>query len=239
METKTNTAANIAAPKWVAYTRRSTSKQGITLEKQLHDIRVQAEAEGAEIIAEIEETESGEHCDRAGLRKAMATARKHGAVIVAAKHDRITRDLGFASDLIFKSGVKFRLLDFPPVAMENAIVFGVFYGAAQDELKKISIRTKAALAQLKANGAKLGRPDAATSCTAEMTAKSVEVRRRKADENPRNIAAANELRRYFSEGIKKNLSAAARHLNDMALYTSTGTFHTAMSVKLLCTRYAI
>lgn len=224
---------------WVAYYRVSTKKQGLGLEAQKAAVLRAAEEQGATVIAEIEEKESGKECDRPGLNKAMATARKANAALVVAKHDRLSRDLGFASSTVFKSGISFVILNMPKEAMTDPLLFGVYYGMAMREAQLISERTKAALQALKAKGVKLGRPDAKTSLSNEMRAKAEEARKRKADENPNNIASANEIKRYLANGNKAKLSAIAQHLTENGYYTSRGVTHTAMSVKLLCQRYGI
>ena len=102
-------------------------------------------------ISEIEEKESGKECNRPELNKALAEARRHGATIAVAKHDRLSRDLSFAAELVFKSGVKFEILNLPPEAMTDKLLFGVYFGLAAQEAQMISDRTKSALAALKAN----------------------------------------------------------------------------------------
>lgn len=230
------------APKWIAYYRVSTKRQGLGLDAQRARVEAAAAEVGAIIVAEVEEKESGKECARPGLNKAMALARKHKAVLTVAKHDRLSRDLGFASDLVFKSGVEFNILNLSPEALNSYVVFAAYYGLAAEEARLISERTSAALQALKAKGVKLGRPDAATSITPEMVAASVEVRKRKAEENPNNIAASNEIRSYLSEHTdrkERGLQRIADHLTEKGIYTSRGVFHTPMSVKLLCNRYGI
>ncbi len=231
-----------AAPKWVAYYRVSTKKQGLGLEAQRARVEAAAAEAGATIVMEIEEKESGKECSRPGLNKALAEARKQGAIICVAKHDRLSRDLSFAAELVFKSGLQFNILNLPPEATTDQLLFGVYFGLAEKEAKLISERTTAALAALKAKGVKLGRPDAATSITDEMRAAADEAKRRKADENPNNIAAANEIRRYLREHTdrkERGLQKIADHLTAGGYYTSRGVFHTAKSVDLLCKRYDI
>lgn len=230
------------APKWIGYVRRSTDKQHITLQKQERTIREAAAAAGAEVIMIIPETESGKERERKGLSRAMAEARRHRATIVCMKHDRLSRDLPFASELVFHSGISFKLLNLPDEAMTDQLLFGVFFGMAAQEAKLISERTKAALAEKKAQGIKLGRPNAAESITNEMRAAAAEVNRRKAEENPNNIAAANEIRRYLadiSDRKSRGLQKIADHLTAAGFYTSRGVFHTAKSVDLLCKRFDI
>lgn len=222
------------APKWIAYYRVSTKRQSLGLDAQRAKVEAAAAAAGAIIVDEIEEKESGKECNRPGLNKAMAMSRHHRAALVVAKADRLSRDLAFASEVVLKSGIEVIALNLPPEASKDALLFGVYFGLADREGKIISERTKAALAALKAKGVKLGRPDAAESITPEMRAKAAESRRRKAAENPNNVASANEVRRYLNAGGKRTLQAIADHLTESGYYTSRGVFHTPKSVSLLC-----
>lgn len=227
------------APKWVAYYRVSTKRQGLGLDAQRARVQAAAAEHGATIIAEIEEKESGKECNRPELNKALAEARRHGATIAVAKHDRLSRDLSFAAELVFKSGISFAILNLPPEAMTDKLLFGVYFGLAAQEAQMISDRTKSALAALKAKGVKLGRPNAAESITPEMRAAAAEVNRRRAAENPNNVASANEIRRYLYNGGSHRLQHIADHLTKAGYYTSRGVFHTAKSVSLLCRAQAI
>lgn len=221
----------------VAYYRVSTRRQGLGIDAQRAAVTAYAAQHGLDIITEIEEKESGKECDRPGLALAMATARRHRAVLVVAKADRLSRDLSFAAQVFFSSGLTVTALNLPPEAATDRLLFGVYFGLAAQEAQMISARTKAALAALKAKGIKLGRPDAVI--TPEMREAAAKARRAAADSNPANLAAADELRRYFDGAAKRNLSAAARHLNGKQLYTPRGVFHDAKSVKLLIARYGI
>ena len=236
---KTSTASTTGTNNIVAYYRVSTKKQSLGLEAQAAIVEQYAAEHGATIIATFEEKESGKECDRPTLNLAMATARKNHAVLVVAKADRLSRDLSFAAQVFFKSGINVVALNLPEEAMSDRLMFGVYFGLAEQEAKLISQRTKAALAELRAKGVKLGRPDAATSITPEMREAAAAARRDAADNNPANLAAAAELRRFFEGSAKRNLSAAARHLNEKQLYTPRGVFHDAKSVKLLINRYSI
>lgn len=239
--TKERTSDTTAtAEKWVAYYRVSTKRQNLGLDAQRARVQAAAAAQGAEIIAEIEEKESGRECNRKGLNRAMAEARRHGATIAVAKHDRLSRDLAFAAEMVFKSGIAFKILNLPAEAMTDKLLFAVYFGLAAQEAQLISERTKAALSALKAKGVKLGRPNAVI--TDEMRAAAKQKLQSKAAENPNNTAAANEIRRYFAEQTDRKartLQATADHLNEFGYYTSRGVYHTAKSVALLCQRYGI
>lgn len=222
----------------VAYYRVSTKKQSLGLTAQRNAVEAYAVANNLTIVEAIEEKESGKECDRPGLSLAMATARKNKATLVVAKADRLSRDLAFATYCFFKSGVTIKALNLPAEATDNALLFGVYFGLAHQEAKMISERTKAALAELKAKGVKLGRPNA--EITPEMVKNAAKVRKENADTDTANLAASAELKRYFAANPgKRNLSRAAQHLNDMQIYTRRGLFHTAQSVKRIVERYAI
>lgn len=239
MKANTTQTESNASEKWVAYYRVSTSRQGLGLEAQKAKVEAAAVSAGAEIIAEFSEKESGKDNDRVELSKAIMKANTQKAKVVVAKYDRLSRNLTFASSLVFESGTKFLILDMPAEAMENTLLFGVYFGLASHEAKLISERTKAALAKLKAQGVKLGRPDGKTAITDEMREAAAKAITRKAEENPNNVAASNEIRRYLGEGNKKNYLSIARHLYNLGIKTARGKEHTAQSVKLLCQRYGL
>lgn len=230
-------SSSAPSTKIVAYYRVSTKKQGLGLDAQRAIVEAYATDNGLDIVEEVEEKESGKECDRPGLNLAMATARRHRAALVVAKADRLSRDISFAAQVFFYSGLNVIALNLPAEATADRLMFGVYFGLAAQEAKLISDRTKAALAALKAKGVKLGRPNA--EITPEMRKAAAKARKEAADNNPANLAAAAELRRYFAGAAKRNLSAAARHLNDLQMYTPRGVFHDAKSVKLLLNRYGI
>lgn len=202
---------------------------------QIGRIKEAAQAENANIMQVIEETESGKEADRRGIALAMALARKNKAVVVVAKYDRLSRDLTFASKVVFHTGVQFKILGFPPEAMTDPLLFGVYFGMAQREAQLISERTKAALAEKRKQGIKLGNPNGATCLLSEAAKEAGRAARTKAaEQNSNNIASANEIRRYLQTSGKRTLQAIADHLTAVGCYTSRGVFHTPQSVKLLC-----
>ena len=242
--TPTNARNSRAADptKWVAYYRTSTRRQNLGLDAQRAAVQAAALAAGATIVAEYQEQESGRYDNRAALSQAVADTLHRRAVLVVAKHDRLTRDLAFATDLIFNKRVPTKILNLPDDATRDPLLFGVYFGLAQREAELISDRTRAALAAKKAQGAKLGRPDAATSITAEMRAKAATACREAADTNPANLAAADAIRRYLmtvTDRKQRTLQSIADHLNSRGVYTTTGRPHTPTSINLLCRRYDI
>jgi len=148
--------------KIVAYIRVSTDKQGrsgLGLEAQQAAITAYAERNGAEIVAEFLEVESGRKNDRAELTNALRHARVTGAKLVIAKLDRLSRNAAFLMTLK-ESGADFTACDMPDA---NTMTVGIMAVMAQAEAEAISERTKAAMAAAKARGKTFGNPNGAAA----------------------------------------------------------------------------
>lgn len=104
------------------------------------------------VLATYTEVESGRRSDRPELAKALAMCRETGARLLIGKLDRLARDVHFISGLM-KSDVRFVAADMP-----DADPFRLHIEAAigEEEARKISQRTRAALLAAKARGVKLG-----------------------------------------------------------------------------------
>lgn len=144
-----------ANQKFVSYLRVSTREQGhsgLGIEAQRKAVLDYLNGGRWTLVAEFVEIYSGAKDERPQLAAAMATARAHGARLVIAKLDRLSRDATFLLGLQ-KSGVKFVAADMPEA---NEMVVGIMAVMAQAERKMISDRTRAALAAAKARGVKMG-----------------------------------------------------------------------------------
>jgi DNA invertase Pin-like site-specific DNA recombinase len=145
----------MAKGKFVSYLRVSTQEQGrsgLGLEAQRKAVTDWLDGGRWKLIEEFVEVESGAKDDRPRLAEAMATARAHGATLVIAKLDRLSRDAAFLLNLQ-KAGVKFVAVDMPEA---NEMIVGIMAVVAEAERKMISKRTKDALSAAKARGVKLG-----------------------------------------------------------------------------------
>lgn len=107
---------------------------------------------GGRVLGEFTEVESGKDNSRPKLAEAMERCRLTGAVLLIAKLDRLSRDAHFLLGLE-KAGVEFIAADMPNA---NRLTVGIMALVAQQEREAISARTKAALAEAKARGKKLG-----------------------------------------------------------------------------------
>lgn len=145
---------------FVAYYRVSTQRQGISglgLEAQREAVaRYLVNASGT-LLAQFCEIETGKGANalakRPELRKALDECKKRGAVLVIAKLDRLARNVHFVSGLM-ESRVRFVACDLPEA---NELTLHIMAAFAEHEAKRISERTKDALARAKARGTQLGR----------------------------------------------------------------------------------
>lgn len=139
----------------VVYLRVSTREQGISglgLDAQRRSVETFCSTHGYQVTREYKDIESGKHNNRPGLRMALAEAKALGGTLIIAKLDRLSRNAAFIMALR-DSGVDFIAADMPEA---NTLTVGIMALLAQQERELISTRTKAALAELKAKGKKLG-----------------------------------------------------------------------------------
>ena len=143
--------------RFISWRRVSTAKQrgshlGLEAQKSIIDFFV--EKEKGELIADYEECHSG--TDLAGcteLKKAKAHCKKTGATLIIAKTDRC-RDTIEALQLYEEMNGKIYFCDLPHT---DKFTLTLFFSLAEREAMIVSLRTKQALAALKARGdVKLG-----------------------------------------------------------------------------------
>lgn len=142
---------------FISWRRVSTAKQrgshlGLEAQKSIIDFFV--EREKGKLIADYEECHSG--TDLAGcteLKKAKAHCKKTGATLIIAKTDRC-RDTIEALQLYEEMNGKIYFCDLPHT---DKFTLTLFFSLAEREAMIVSLRTKQALAALKARGdVKLG-----------------------------------------------------------------------------------
>ena len=190
--------------KIVSYCRVSTAKQGrsgLGLEAQRSAIGRFAESEKLEIAGEFVEVETGKGHDaldrRPQLAAALAAARKLGCSVACAKLDRLSRDVHFISGLMVQK-VPFIVAELG--ADVDPFMLHIYAAVAQKERAMISQRIRAALAEAKRRGVKLGNPNGERNRTDA-------------------IARAEQLRPLLTELRGQPLRAIAAELNARGIAT--------------------
>lgn len=209
----------------IAYVRVSTQQQGksgLGLEAQQTAIAAFAASYGFEIIETFVEIETGKGADALARRPQLATvleiARLTGATVIAAKLDRITRDVHFGSGLFNRSDVAFRIVDMPHA---DNFQINIMLSVAQLEREMISTRTKAALQAAKERGTKLGQPAGNAAQAA------------------RSDAFAEGLRAIVAPVINLSSRRIASFLNDQGHLTPTGGAWSSVTVLRMIERLKV
>lgn len=216
---------------FVTYLRVSTDRQGksgLGLDAQRKAVADHVAGKG-EIAAEYVEIESGKKNDRPQLARALAEAKRIGAVLLIAKLDRLARNVAFIANLL-EAGVEIAAADMPEA---NRFLLHVMAAVAEHEAQAISDRTRAALAAAKARGVALGW---------SMPGRAEEQRqaaRKGADRNARkaNQYAANVLpviRQIAARGA--SLRQIADELNMRSIKTARGGLWYAGTVRNVMAR---
>jgi DNA invertase Pin-like site-specific DNA recombinase len=144
---------------YVIYTRVSTQEQrhsGLGLAAQLRDIDIFLNSYSDvpwEILASFQDTGSGADNGRPEFRKAVALAKKTGAELLVAKLDRLSRKVSMLAALMDDPKLKLRVASMPHA---DKFQLHIYAALAEQERDFISKRTKAALAEARKRGAKLG-----------------------------------------------------------------------------------
>ena len=204
---------------YVAYYRVSTEKQGrsgLGLAAQKAKVSSFLSANDR-VIGEYIDVQSGRKDNRVELNKALAVAKAKKANLVIARLDRFSRKVSFIAR-IMDEGISLCCAEMP-----NATEFQlhIFAALAQEERRLISERTKAALAEAKKRGRKLGANGARLAA----------VNKRTADEYAGKIG---EMVRKI--GLEKSYVEIAKRLNETGVETRTGGLFYAQTVKNIMLR---
>lgn len=140
----------------IAYYRVSRPKQGVSglgLEAQQERVRNYARHNGITIVKEVIEVESGLKKTRPLVNEVIALCKSLAARILIASQDRLARSVLFFA-LLMDSKIPFTNVESPN---DSELVINLKAAIDQDECRKISERTKAALAAAKRRGVVLGK----------------------------------------------------------------------------------
>ncbi|MEB8387425.1 recombinase family protein [Rhodobacteraceae bacterium KMM 6894] len=145
----------MTSSQFIAYYRVSTTRQGengLGIEAQRRAARQFVTLSGGEMDQTFTEVESGKKRNRLELERALAACRETGATLLIAKLDRLARNVAVIANLL-ESGVRFVAVDMPNA---DRFMLHVYAAMAEEEGRRISERTKAALASAKTRGIELG-----------------------------------------------------------------------------------
>ena len=163
------------------------------LEAQRAEVARMVKEEGAVLIGEMTEVQSGkEERNRPLLKEALERCRKEGTTLLVAKLCRLSRDAAFVLTLMKDSKVRFKVAAMPQA---DNFQLGIWAVLNQQEREQISRRTKEALAAAKARGVKLGGTGGAHA----------------------SLAGMNEARKRTAEVHKASVHPLAKHLRQQGM----------------------
>jgi DNA invertase Pin-like site-specific DNA recombinase len=209
-------------PKFVAYYRVSTTKQGINglgMDAQRDAVGNYLKGRDGTLIAEFAEVESGKRNQRREMQKAIALCRKEGATLLIAKLDRLARNAAFLLNLR-DSGVDFIATDMPHA---DKFTVGIMALVAEKEREMISQRTKDGLAAAKRRGIKLGNPRPSHAVQLAVAAN----RKRAKNHSEQIVPVIVEIQKAHVTTLR----AIAHCLNVRGFKTPNGRAFAAQSVK--------
>lgn len=219
---------------YVSYIRVSTERQGVSglgLSAQQAAIQAHMRDNPERTLAkEFREVESGKRNDRPQLLMALSYCRLIGATLLVAKLDRLSRNVAFLTTLM-EQGVPFTAADMPfadETQLQMMIVFAAY------EAKKISQRTKAALAQSKK---KLGGLRISPERFAEIsvTARKMSAAARTEKATKRSIEVLPHIAAIQASGAT-SLKQIAAQLNQGHIKTPKGGSRSAVQVQRVLAR---
>lgn len=216
--------------KYITYYRVSTKKQGDSnLGLAGQQTIVSSFCRSGEILGEYKDIESGTRKgnNRAGLQTAIQHAKETNSTLVIAKLDRLSRNVSFITTLM-ESGIDFVACDMPTA---NKFTIHIFAALAEQEADMISQRTKAALAELKKKGIKLGSP---RNLNTDAIQKGRETRINNALHDENNIKAGALIRALREKG--QSYSRIALQLNNNGFKTRRGNNFQTIQVQRLYQR---
>jgi len=227
----------------VAYARVSTDDQSLSVAGQFAAIKIAAEANGWEIVAQFtDEGVSGsiDPLERPQCRLALAMAKGLNCPIVVHRLDRLGRDHAHFITL----QKKFKFIEAEDVH-GSGLVRNIKSLLAEEELIKIRQRTKDGLAELKKNALldtlegvearqKIANRDAGRRA-AWAVGNRAAVQAKAVNANIRAKSLEAELKACLYDG-QPTLAAIARCLNDKGVTTERGSSFQPMTVKRLMER---
>lgn len=216
---------------YIPYYRVSTTKQGqsgLGLEAQQATVLAYIERMGGTVLQSFTEVESGKKRKRPELLKAVELSKKHKAILIVAKLDRLARDAEF-SFMISNRCHEIVCCDFPE---GNKLMFGMMAVIAEYERNRIASNTKSAWQALKDRGYK---HDTCKTRTEADRAQTLEVARQLSAQVRRESVQGSDAYRQalaVATSMKgSRLQDIADRLNELNFKTSRGGKYHKESVR--------
>lgn len=148
------------------YSRVSTDEKGQDPMNQLRELREFANSQGWTIVEEYTDRATGKNGDRAQFQKMMKDAGRHKFhVLLFWSLDRLTREGTFKTLCYLRqlsaSGVKYKSYTeqyIDSLGVFSDAIVGIIGAIAEQERARLSERTKAGMARVRASGTHIGRP---------------------------------------------------------------------------------
>lgn len=212
--------------RFVSYIRVSTARQqasGLGLDAQQTAV-TRFLAPDDRLVGQFVEVESGRRSTRPQLQGAIEAARRLGATLLIARLDRLARSVAFVSALM-DSGVEFVAADNPTA---SRLTIHILSAVAEEEARLISVRTKAALAEARARGVRLGNPNGTRALKGRGNAEAIHAVRVGADQHAQRVL--HRIRELQSAGTTTLVGLAAA-LNADRVLTARGGLWYATTVR--------
>ncbi|AEV99718.1 Resolvase domain protein [Niastella koreensis GR20-10] len=199
----------IPAVEYHRVSRERQSEEGYGLDASKADIHsFLMSHDKYEVHKVFVEVECGDRNNRPELAKALNYCKRHKAVLLVAKLDRLSRRVSMIS-MLLESNIQFWVVAYPTInPKENPFFFQMLAIAAELELKHLRERTKAGLAVAKSKGVILG-------CNGKVLA---EKNKKAADDFALHMSP--ELLKAKAEGL--SLRATAENWNYRHIPTARG-----------------
>ena len=232
--------------KYIAYYRVSTEDQGTSglgLEAQKHIVNSFINSTGSALIAEYQDVQTGKSFSREGFTKAVEHCKSTGALLAVKESSRIARlSLGEAYKLL--GGMKYVDCSSPE---DSQVVKDIKMSLAGEEVRKISKNTADALASIKRKLERgethisksgnvvtsLGNPK---NLTDNARIRSIEVRKKKALEDPNNKRAYSLIKALKGKG--ESFYSITQELNKGGFKTSRGNSFSQVQTKKIFELYS-
>jgi len=214
--------------KYIAYLRVSTKEQGrsgLGLEAQKRDINlfISNYASEDDLIETHKDIVSGSNSSRQALTEAITRAKQLNATLIVSKLDRLSRKVSFVASLMEDKLLKLKVASMPHA---DKFQLHIYAALAEQERDFISVRTKAALQEKKAQGAILG---GLRDKTNARNRKKIE------DANKRALSLAPILTPMVY--AKLSYREMARRLNHIGFKTEQQNEYSAQTVRNIVRRY--